>query len=510
VPSENGVETLQGLAASALARENGGQAIEFDGRWYTWGELSAVADELARLLDASGVASTGPVALISRNHPATIAAELGLIAQGRNIRFIYAFQAPAGIVRDLKRLEPAAFVMTVRDLTPEVADMLHAEGIVGIVLDEMQVSAAPGLERAGPAAAARTFDGAPQIEILTSGTTGPPKQFALPYETIRQHHIGGGLTRPPLDAAAAELPPALLYMPLGNISGLYTTLPVLLNGQRARLMERFTIAGWVDYVKTFRPETHGVPPSMMQQLLDLEVPAEDLASLKSMGSGAAPLEPAVQKAFEDRYGIPVLVSYGATEFGGPVAGMDLATHRQFGRAKLGTVGRAFPNCGLRIIDPESGAPLAPGQVGLLEVHAPRIQADWIRTADLGMIDADGFLFLSGRSDGAIMRGGFKVLPETIERALLLHPAVAETAVVAVPDERVSQVPGAAIRLDPAAPRPSVVELAEHLRQHVMATHIPVHWKIVDQLPRNPSMKIDRPAVKALFEQAEATGQYETN
>ncbi|MDB5726430.1 MAG: AMP-dependent synthetase [Novosphingobium sp.] len=503
MPSENGVGTLQEMATATLARESDGQAIDFAGRWYTWGDLRAVADKITRLLDASGIAATGPVSLISRNHPATIAAELALIAQGRHIAFIYAFQAPAGIVRDLQRLQPAAFVMTAKDLTPEVAETLLAKGIAGIVLDELEVFAAPGLERAGPDAAARTRSGAPQIEILTSGTTGPPKQFAIAYEVIRQHHVGGGLTRPALDATATELPPALLYMPLGNISGLYTTLPVLLNGQRARLMERFTIPGWVDYVKTFRPETHGVPPSMMQQLLDLNVPAEDLASLKSMGSGAAPLAPSVQAAFEDRYGIPVLVSYGATEFGGPVAGMDLATHRQFGRAKLGTVGRAFPRCALRIVDPESGAPLGPGETGLLEVHAPRIQDEWIRTADLGSIDADGFLFLSGRSDGAIMRGGFKVLPETIERALLLHPAVAETAVVAVPDERVSQVPGAAVRLDPAAPRPSIVELSAHLREHVMATHIPVHWRIVDELPRNPSMKIDRPGVKALFELADA-------
>lgn len=495
------MQTLQELAAETLARESEGQAIEFEQRWYTWGDLRVVAEEIARLLDAAGIDPAGPVSLISRNHPAAIAAELGLIAGNRNIRFIYAFQSPAGIVRDLDRLQPAAFVMTAADLTPDVASFLRQAGIAAIVLDGMQVSSVPGCEKAGPAASARIYQGEPQIEILTSGTTGPPKQFAIAYETIRQHHVGGGLTRPQFDASAAELPPALLYMPLGNISGLYTTLPVLLNGQRARLLERFSIPAWVDYVKTFRPESHGVPPSMMQQLLDMNVPAEDLASLKSMGSGAAPLDPSVQKAFEDRYGIPVLVSYGATEFGGPVAGMDLATHKQFGRAKLGTVGRAFSNCDLRIVDPESGAVLGSGEVGLLEVHAPRIQPDWIRTADVGLIDDDGFLFLSGRADGAIMRGGFKVLPETIERALLLHPAVAEAAVVAVPDERVSQVPGAAVRLAPQTPRPSIEDLTAHLRQHVMATHIPVHWRIVDQLPRNPSMKIDRPAVKALFETA---------
>jgi acyl-CoA synthetase (AMP-forming)/AMP-acid ligase II len=487
------------LAAKTLEREGAGQAIEFEGHWYTWGDLKAAADEVNRLLGASGILPSAPVSLISRNHPATIAAELGLIAQNRNISFIYPVQASAGVVRDLTRLEPAALVMTAKDFTPEVAAFLAADGIAGIVLDGMEVSAAPGLERAGPAVAARSYDGEPQVEILTSGTTGPPKQFAIRYETIRQHHVGGGLTRPPIDASAADLPPTLLYMPLGNISGLYTTLPTVLNGQRARLLERFTIPAWVDYVKTFRPESHGIPPSMMQQLLDLDVPKEDLASLKQMGSGAAPLSPAVQKAFEDRYGIPVIVSYGATEFGGPVCGMNLDLHKQYGRAKLGTVGKAFPSCGIRVVDPDSGAVLGANEPGLLEVHAPRIQPDWIRTADVGVIDEDGFLFLSGRADGAIMRGGFKVLPETIERALLLHPAVAEAAVVAVPDERVGEVPGAVVRLDRNAAQPDLAELEAHLRQQVMATHIPVHWRIVDDLPRNASMKIDRPGVKALFD-----------
>jgi acyl-coenzyme A synthetase/AMP-(fatty) acid ligase len=179
--------------------------------------------------------------------------------------------------------------------------------------------------------------------------------------------------------------------------------------------------------------------------------------------------------------------------------MNLDLHEQYGRSKLGTVGKAFPGCAIRIVDPDSGRPLGPNEPGLLEVHAPRIQSDWIRTADVGIIDEDGFPFLTGRADGAIMRGGFKVLPETIERALLLHPAVAEAAVVAVPDERVGEVPGAAIRLASDAPRPDVVALEAHLRQQVMATHIPVHWRIVDDLPRNASMKIDRPGVKALFE-----------
>jgi long-chain acyl-CoA synthetase len=491
------VETLEELSAKVLASEPDKQALEFEGRWYSWGELRTVAERIQSLLDAAGVAPTGPVSLISRNHPAVVAALLGLIAQGRTIRMIYAFQSPAGIARDIRRLEPAAFILTQRDATSEVSATLAEQGIAGIVLDGMAVAPLPGAERAGPSAAARSWEGEPQIEILTSGTTGPPKQFPLRYSTIRKYHVSG-MMRPTSGSSPAELPPSLLYMPIGNISGIYTTLPVMLNGQRGSLLERFSIPAWVDYVKRYRPEKHGIPPSMMQQLLDADIPAEDLSSLKEMGSGAAPLDPAVQAAFEDRYGIPVIVSYGATEFGGPVAGMDVETHRTFGRSKLGTVGRKFPGCDIRVVDPDSGRVLGPDEEGLLEVHAPRIQEEWIRTADIARIDADGFLFLSGRNDGAIMRGGFKVLPETIEKALLTHPAVHETAVVAVPDARVGQVPGAAIRFDPAHPAPTVEELEAHLRQHVLATHLPVHWRFVDELPRNASMKIDRPGVKALF------------
>ena len=492
------MESLQELAARALQDDPRSPVIEFEGRWFTRDALRRVADRLSGLLAASGIAAKGPVCLISRNHPAVIAALLGLIREGRSVRMVYPFQAPSGIVRDLKRLEPAAFILTANDLSAEVADVLGEDGIAAIVLDGMDVRDGPGRGKAGPAAAARSFEGEPQIEILTSGTTGAPRQFAVRYDMIRRHHVAGGLTRPKLEAGQ-DLPPYLLYMPIGNISGIYTTLPVLLNGQRARLLERFSIAAWVEYVKTYRPEAHGVPPSMMQLLLEAKIPKEDLSSLKSMGSGAAPLDPTVQAAFEDHYGIPVLVSYGATEFGGPVAGMTLELHKEFGRKKLGTVGRKFPGCDIRIVDPQDAHVLGPNEEGLLEVLAPRMQPEWIRTSDIGRIDQEGFLFLRGRADGAITRGGFKILPETIERALLLHPAVVETAVVGVPDRRLGEVPGAAIRLDPGVPAPGREELSKHLRQHVLATHIPIHWRFVDELPRNPSMKIDRPGVKRLFE-----------
>lgn len=97
-----------------------------------------------------------------------------------------------------------------------------------------------------------------------------------------------------------------------------------------------------------------------------------------------------------------------------------------------------------------------------------------------------------------MRGGFKILPETIERALLEHPAIGAAAVVGIADTRLGQVPAVAVQCKAGASALTPAEMEAHLREHVPATHIPVHWRIVDDLPKNPSMKIDRPAVARMF------------
>lgn len=484
-------------AAAALIRPPDGEAILFGDQWHSWGDVRRVAGQLRAALDQSGIAADAPVAFIARNRPAALAALLGLIAQGRTIHMVYAFQSAAGMAHDIDRIEPAAIIAFRQDLDAQLLDAVRAQGAAAIALDMMDAQPWPGFEQATAPAIERRGMGEPRIEILTSGTTGPPKLFAVPYCLLEQHFLASALARQQGDAAAA--PPFLLYFPLGNISGLYSTLPMLIRGQRMLLLERFTVAAWHDHAVRFRPVHSGLPPSAVQMVLDAAIPREDLASIRAIGAGAAPLDPDVQAAFEDRYGIPILLSYGATEFAGPVAAMTAELHAAWGRSKLGTVGRAMPGARLRIVDADSGAILPPGHEGLLEVVSPRIGPDWIRTSDIARIDADGFLFLRGRADGAIIRGGFKLLPETIERALMTHPAVAEAAVVAVPDSRVGEVPAAIIRLKPGAGQPAVDLLESHLRQHLMATHIPVHWRFCEDFPRTPSLKTDRMAVRALFE-----------
>ena len=261
-------------------------------------------------------------------------------------------------------------------------------------------------------------------------------------------------------------------MPLGNISGVYTTIPVMLKGQRAVLLERFTVRDWHRHILRYRPQVSGLPPAGVQMVLDADIPPADLACIRSIGTGAAPLDPTTHRAFEERYAIPILLSYGATEFAGPVTAMTADLHAQWGKQKFGSVGRAIAGAQLRVIDPDTGQVLSPGQEGILEVTVPRMGPEWIRTSDIALIDEDGFMYHRGRADGAIMRGGFKILPETIERALLLHDAISAVAVLGLPDQRLGQVPAAAIQLKPGVERPEVADLEAHLRGHVYATHIP--------------------------------------
>jgi acyl-coenzyme A synthetase/AMP-(fatty) acid ligase len=500
---------LSQMAAASLARQSDAPALEFEGHWYTWNEVVALADKLTTLVDATGADPRGPVVFIARSQAAAIAAFLSLIRTGRTIRMVYPFQSPAGIARDIANLQPSIVVSAARDLNDEVLTGIRAQGAAALIISEMDAVAVPGLERS-TASIPDDLPAEPQIEILTSGTTGKPKPFAVKHDMLGTFFTGATTAGVfGKDDKPAEPLPALLYYPLGNISGLFSILPALLNGWKLIVQDRFTVKGWRDYIVRYQPPASGTPAAAVQMILDADVPKEDLASLQFFSTGAAPLDPRVQHAFEDRYGIPVLLSYGATEFGGPVCAMTPDLYTDFGKAKFGSVGKPFGGAQIRVVDPETRAVLAAGQEGLLQVISPKMGPEWIHTSDLGVLDEDGFLFLRGRSDGAIMRGGFKILPETIQEALLGHPAVSAASVVGVPDRRLGQVPGAAIQIKPGAQAPDFAELEAFLRQHVLATYIPVYWMVVDDLPKTVSLKVDRPAVIKLFTDTIAANQATT-
>jgi acyl-CoA synthetase (AMP-forming)/AMP-acid ligase II len=152
----------------------------------------------------------------------------------------------------------------------------------------------------------------------------------------------------------------------------------------------------------------------------------------------------------------------------------------------------------KITDVETGEEVERGQVGVLNLKSPRIGPDWIKTTDLASYDTDDFLWIHGRADEAINRGGFKILPEKVAEVLRLHPAVREACVIATKDKRLGQVPVGFVERVEDEPMPTEQELKDFVRSHLTAYMVPVAVEIVDALPRTLSMKVDRPAVRAMF------------
>ena len=453
-----GSEGLHKLSATVLNQNPEDQAIEFEKQWYTWGDLRRIAGMVTELIAACGAAPDTKIVLVAKNRPSAIAAYLGLMEKRFTFRLVYPFQSSTSMAREIEQINPSVVI-----------------------------------------AADETFNSEITKALKSAGTTGAPKPFEFDYETIAKHIVGGRRTPSSEGDNPRALPPILMYFPTGNITGLHATIAPLLRGQRGVLLDRFNIEGWHDHLKRYQPPAGGLPPAGVQMVLDADLPREDFACLKMIGSGSAPLDPGVQSAFEARYGVPILLAYGATEFGGPVAGMSPEMYAEWGSRKTGSVGKPYPGARFRVIDAESNEELPPGETGILEVVSPRMGTHWIRTSDIGYVDEDGFIFLCGRADGAIMRGGFKVLPETIETALLLHSAVSAAGVIGIPDHRLGQVPAAAIELKAGATTPSFEELEQHLREHIAATHIPVKWKFVSELPRTASYKVHQPTLRSLFE-----------
>ncbi|MCX7864824.1 MAG: fatty acid--CoA ligase family protein [Novosphingobium sp.] len=495
-------ESLAKAAREALEGDPAGHAIEFGGRWFSFGELKAVADRLCERLRQAGAEPHASIALAPRNRPSAVAALLGLISARRNIQMLYAHQSAASLARNFARLQSSVLVADAEDWTEEVAKQLAAIGCAGIALRGMEVEIVAGCERV-TRPAGRSADAVPCVEILTSGTTGPARQYPLRYEELERRFVKANV------AFASEVlkdftPPFVCY-PMGNTSGLYSVLPSMLMRLPIVLVEKFSLAAWHDHLLRYRPTDTYLPPSGMQQLIDSDIPPADLACVRIMRSGMTFLPVEVQRAFEERYGVPVLISYGATEFGGVVSQMTEEMIPQWGKAKLGSVGRAYGEAKLRVVDPDSGEVLGADQPGLLEVLVPSMSPEWQRTTDIARIDEDGFVFIFGRADGAIQRGGFKILPEAIEGPLARHPAIAGVGVLAVPDERVGQVPAALLVAAEGAARLTPGELETWLRAHVPATHIPVYWHYVAAIPRTSSEKIARAQLRELYAQLAGEG-----
>ena len=480
----------------SLSKNPDKPALEFQGVWHTWGDINRYVQQINELLSEKHVPGNAPIGLVARNRPPQAAAILGCIAFGRAISMIYAFQTPETIAKDVTNLRLAALVAEEQDWTPEVITAAKATGTLGIMVSlrgGLSVGLVPGLENLGAGPHRPPFE-TPGMELLSSGTTGAPKRIQIPMAALIRGVISATLGAEPSD----DSPPAILFWPLGNIAvvGLIGNAYI---GSRMVLLEKFTVEGLVNALKTYKAPSLGAPPPVIRLILEAKVPKEDLASIQYAYGGSAALEPETQELFEKTYGIPIYWGYGATEFAGTVCTWTPDLRKQWGDSKRGSIGKALAGADLRVVDPETGEELPPNQQGYLAARVEVLGPKWIRTTDLATMDEDGFVFLHGRGDGAIVRGGFKIIPERVIDVLRRHALVRDASVVGLPDTILGHVPVAAIEKVANAPAPSAAELEAHVRAHLPSHHVPTRFIVVEELPRTPSMKVSLQDVKRLFD-----------
>lgn len=458
------------------------RAIQYGGVWCNWGEIAALARQIGK------VTGTARVGILLRNQPAHVAAVLGVLEAGGTVVVINPSRGDDRTRADIATLE----LPVVIGLASDIAGLMSPSPHTTVVSISDLRSPATVTEPTTPAVDA----GRPGVAVwmLTSGTTGPPKRVDLTYDMLARSVMGND---PENTAAPTELRRgvAIVNAPLVHVGGVFRVLLCIAEARPFVLLPKFELDRWADAVREHRPRAVSLVPAALRMVLHSDLTREDLAGIRAVTSGTAPLSADDADAFTEKFGIPVLTSYAATEFGGGVAGWTLADHETYWRTKRGSVGRANPGARLRVVD-HNGIPREPGQQGLLEVIPAQVNTtEWMRTTDLARIDADGFVWILGRADQAIIRGGFKIMPDDVRAALESHPAVRGAAVIGIGDERLGETPVAMVELHGSA---TVAELVDFLQGRLARYEIPTAMVIVEAIPRTPSGKPDLVAVREHF------------
>ncbi|MBA9005412.1 class I adenylate-forming enzyme family protein [Thermomonospora cellulosilytica] len=285
------------------------------------------------------------------------------------------------------------------------------------------------------------------VLLYTSGTTAEPKAAVL-----RHRHLLAYVTNTLKFASAKEGDAALVAVPPYHVAGLANLLANLWMGRRVVYMASFDPRGWLETVRRERITHALLVPTMLARIV-AEVRGDDAGTptLRSISYGGArtPL-PVLERAMRIFPKTGFVNVYGLTETASSIAALGPKDHREAlestdpkVRARLQSVGRALPGTEFQIRR-EDGAPVGAGEPGLVFVRGAQISGEyggglaldaegWFATRDRGWLDADGYLFIEGRADDTIIRGGENIAPAEIEDVLLAHPGVAEAAVVGVPD-----------------------------------------------------------------------------
>lgn len=346
------------------------------------------------------------------------------------------------------------------------------------------------------------------VLLFTSGTTGEPKAAILRHRNLTSYVIS---TVEFLGSEEGEA--ALVSVPPYHIAGISAVLTGVYSGRRIVHLDAFTPEAWV---RTAAEEgiTHAmVVPTMLGRILDvLEATGETLPEMRaiSYGGGRMPLQ-VIERALNLLPHVDFANAYGLTETSSTISILGPDDHRmaiyaddEATRRRLGSVGKPLPSLEVEIRDPD-GRVLGPNQPGEIYVRGDQVSgeyagkkviddAGWFATNDGGFMDEEGYLFVEGRLDDVIVRGGENMSPGEIEDVLRQHPAVADVAVLGVPDDQWGETVAAVIVPHDQPPAPD--ELAQWVKARLRSTKTPEVWVFRDALPYNDTGKLLRRQLKA--------------
>ena len=512
-------DTRLGDVLRRQARERGDQvAFETPARAWTYAQADAAANRIAQGLAALGVGHGDRVACLTRHGAECTllmiaAARLGAVCAALNWRL-----APPEIAYVLCDSQ-ARFLLADREFVPALED-----GSFPLLRQIVLTDAGPD----GPpafAAWADTFpttdpqrDGAPDdaaLQLYSSGTTGLPKGVVMSSRNLLLACCAYARVCC-IDAGTVMLN----ALPSFHIAGVENALTTLIEGGRTRFHPAFEPAATIRTIQDERI-THVflVPAMMLFVLQHPDAATADFSSLRRVSYGGSPIAESLLAEAQKRFGCGLLQTYGMTEATGPITWLLPEDHDPGGpRAELlRSAGTPSPGVELRIVGPASGHDCAEGEVGEVWVRTPQnmigywnqpeastaafpegrdAAGGWMRTGDAGY-HRGGVLYIHDRIKDMIISGGENIYPAEVENALAAHPAIAEVAVIGVPDARWGEAVKACVVLRPGQAL-QAAELIGWVRERLAHYKCPKSVDFVDTLPRNPSGKLLKRVLRAPY------------
>jgi long-chain acyl-CoA synthetase len=477
-------------------------AVSCAGRQLNYLQLRAAALVAARrarafahlaLIDGNGLA--GPVALFAAAHAGVPFVPLNYRLTATELSELLQRIAPAWLVGPRQYLEPLAL--------PTLIECADYEALAQAAL---------------PAAAAEELAADPEaiaVQLFTSGTTGKPKAAVLRHG----HLMSYILATVEFGHAAAE-EAALIAVPPYHIAGISAVLSSIYAGRRLVMLPSFAPAEWVRLALAERVTQAFVVPTMLVRIMDYlaeHSAAREFPALRAIAYGGGKMPPAViERALQVFPGVDFTNAYGLTETSATVCLLTPEDHRAAlaspdpaVRRRLASVGRPLPGVELEVRAAD-GRVLAAREPGLLFVRGAQVsgeyresgslldEAGWFATQDSGWLDAAGYVFLEGRADDVIVRGGENISPGEIEAALLAHVAVADAVVVAIASEQWGEAVAAAVVLRAGAEASSET-LQQWVRGRLRSSRVPERIVFRQELPYNEMGKVLRRIVRGELE-----------